>query len=221
VEATPLQLGWPVRCVDGTVGSLADVVIEPEERRITHLVVDDRESEARLVPAELLVQGRTRGRTVVLSCSSADFAALEPIRAFTYVRFDEFPSGDERTDVGVEDMVVVPSLGASEFGAYGGDLDDGYGVTYDRIPHGTAELRRSSLIVSADGQEVGKVDGLLVEGKQLTHVVLKSRHFFRTRALAIPIESVEAIETDRITVSLSKDALDGLPGVRSRRLPFT
>ena len=54
-EPTPLQLGLPVRCTDGRVGSLSDVVIDPTERRVSHLVVEAPNGAARLVPADLLV----------------------------------------------------------------------------------------------------------------------------------------------------------------------
>ena len=35
-----LELGSPVNCTDGPFGELADVVVDPTKRRVTHLVVD-------------------------------------------------------------------------------------------------------------------------------------------------------------------------------------
>ena len=57
-ELTPLQLGSPVRSNDGPAGSLSDVVIEPAERRVTHIVGEAPNGAARMVPAELLVTGQ-------------------------------------------------------------------------------------------------------------------------------------------------------------------
>jgi hypothetical protein len=116
--------------------------------------------------------------------------------------------------------MMVSSFGAAELGGYGGGLEEGYGITYDRIPAGSAELRRASMVVTADGQGVGHVDGFLVKDRQLTHVVLQGHYRWWTRPLAIGIDSVEAIETDRITVALSKDAVEAFRGARSRWLPF-
>jgi sporulation protein YlmC with PRC-barrel domain len=217
---TPLQLGRPVRCRDGTVGRLADVVIEPDGRRVTHLVVEDRDGAARLVPARLLVQRRSRNRTVELSCSSAEVGACESIRSFAYVGLDEFPRGDAQTDIGIEEMLVLPTLGAAEFGDYAGDAGAGYGVVYDRIPSGSAELRRASRVVSVDGRELGTVDGFLVADGRTTHVVLQTGRHGRPGAPAIPIEAVETIETDRVTVRLPKPAAGAVRGVRSRWLPL-
>lgn len=214
-ETTPLQLGRPVQCSDGVVGQLADVVVEPKQRRLTHLVVEEPEGRARLVPAHLLAQIHTRDLTVVLACTKADVLACESIRSFVYAGIYGFPRADEGSDVGVEETIVVPTLGG-ELTPYSGDLEESYGVTYDRIPTGSAELRRTSPVASADGHDVGHVDGLLLAGEQVTHVVLQTGHHFGTRPLAIPVDAVESIETDRVTLSMSKDAVDSLRRESSR-----
>src|SRR6478672_6727055 len=50
-----LELGSPVNCTDGPFGELADIVIDPTKRRVTHLVVapDGDHGKAKLVPIEL------------------------------------------------------------------------------------------------------------------------------------------------------------------------
>ncbi len=210
-DVTPLQLGRPVSCSDGPAGQLSDLVIDPSARQVTHLVVEAPNGAARLVPAELLVQGWAAGSEVVLSCSGADVSSLPTIRSFSYVGLETFPDSDERSDIGVEDLQVVPGFGA-ELGDFGSDFATGYAVTYDRIPPGSAELRRGSAVVSADGGEIGTVDGFLVAGARLTHVVLQHE------AAAIPIDSVTAIATDRITVSGPATAF---ADAGSRWLPLT
>jgi sporulation protein YlmC with PRC-barrel domain len=202
------------------VGRLGDVIVEPQERRVTHLVVAEPEGRARLVPAQLLRPKRTRNLTLLLSCSTADFLACESIRSFAFVGIDGFPKHDEHYDIGVEETIVVPSFGASEFGSDAADPEEGYGVTYDRIPTGSAELRRTSPILSSEGDGVGHVDGFLVDGDRLTHVVLQSGHGLRPQPVAIPVEAVESIETDCITLTMPKDTVASFRGGRSSWLPF-
>ena len=202
-ETTPLQFGLPVRCTDGRVGSLSDVVIDPNERRVSHLVVEAPNGAARLVPADLLEQGPAPGEAVFLSCSIEDVLSRATIRSFSYGGLEEFPRDDDRSDVGVEDMQIVPSFGVTEFGDFGADPWSGYALTYDRIPPGSAELRRGSMAVSPDGEEIGTVGGFLVAGDRLTHVVLQHPPT-GTGPAAIPIDSVAAIETDRITMALAE-----------------
>ena len=218
-ETSPLPLGREVSCSDGPVGRLSDVLVDPDARRITHLVVEDRDGTARLVPANLLRRGSRPGKTVVLACSSADVAGCEAIRSFSLVGLEGLPRGDDSHAVGVEDVQFLPGPGATELGDFAGDLAGTYGITYDVIPKASAELRRGSAVVSVEGDEVGKVDGFLVSGERLTHVVLQHKHFSHTGAAAIPIDSVTAIETDCITVAPAKDALDA-GGVFSGWLPF-
>ena len=218
-ETTPLPLGWPVLGSDGPLGRLTDVVVDPAERRVTHLVVEDRQGDARLVPVERLVQGRSPGRVVVLSCSGDDLASLDSIRSFSMLSPSEPPQGGEQTEVGVEDVVVVPGFGA-ELGLFGPEAASSYGLTYDLIPTGSAELRQESTVVSLDGEEIGGVDGFLVVGDRLTHVVLQRTHLTDKGAVAIPIDSVTAIETDRITVALRDDAELALRSASSHWLPF-
>jgi hypothetical protein len=211
-ETTPLQFGRPVEGSDGEVGRLTDVVVEPNERRVTHLVVEDPAGKARLVPAELLVRGREPDGPVVLSCSSADIAACASIRSFSYVDFGgEPPSKSDGTDVGVEDVLVMPSFGALGFGDYTGDFGGSYGVTYDSIPTGSAELRRDSLVVSESQEMLGTVDGLLVDGERLTHVVMQRAHAKDRTGVAIPVDSVIALDTDCVTVAPPTDGSDWRP----------
>ncbi|MGH3055699.1 MAG: hypothetical protein ACRDL7_12050, partial [Gaiellaceae bacterium] len=172
------------------------------ERRVTNHVVVDRAGKARVVPPELLVQERTAGGAVVLSCSSADFAALDSIRSFSYVGLGEGPHADRGSDVGVEDVTILPSFGDLALGDYAGDFGGAYAVTYDAIPSGSAELRSESMVLAENQELIGSVDGLLVEGQRLTHVVVQRTHLWNTGAAAIPIDSVVAIGTDSVTVSL-------------------
>jgi sporulation protein YlmC with PRC-barrel domain len=200
-ETTALLFGRPVESADGPVGRLTDVVVDPAERRVTHLVVEDSANKARLVAAELLVAGRDPDGPVVLSCSSADVAACPSIRSFSYVGFAGDPqTASEGNDVGVEDVLALPSFGSLGFGDYAGDFGGAYGVTYDSIPAGSAELRRDSIVVSASQEMIGNVEGLRVDGLALAEVVV---HRTRTKeTVAVPIESVVAIDTDCVTVGL-------------------
>lgn len=208
-ETTALHLGRPVEGSDGKLGKLTDLVVEPNERRVTHLVVEDRADAARLVPVELLVHGQPEGEAIVLTCSSTELEACASIRSFSYVGLTESPSEKEGTDIGVEDVEVLPGFGALSFGDFAGDVGSTYGVTYDSIPAGSAELRHESTVVSEDGKLIGNLEALLVEGQRVTHVVAHHAHLLGAdTSTTIPIDSVAAIETDRVTVALPPDGVD-------------
>jgi sporulation protein YlmC with PRC-barrel domain len=213
-----LRLGTHCRCSDDRLGTVADAVVDPATRRLTHLVVETGDNQARLVPVALLAREEGKRDEVALACTTEELLALEPIRRFAYLQFDEVPTGDGDADVGVEDALVFPSYGASELG--GAEADPAIGITYDRIPHGEAELRRTSAVVTADGEDAGHVDGLVVSDGRLTHVMVERGGLWSASTLTIPIEDVDTIATDSVTLRLSKDGLAGVPTVRTRRFLF-
>lgn len=173
-------------------------------------MVEDSTGKARLVPVELLVRERESDGPVVLSCSSTDLAACPSIRRFSYVSFGAEPQSEsesEGTEVGVEDVIPMPAFGALAFADYAGDLGGAYGMTYDAIPPGSAELRRDSIVVTESQELIGNVEGLLVDGTRLTHVLLRRARHGDRKPVPIPAESVVAIDTDCVTVTGSADAV--------------
>ena len=118
------------------------------------------------------------------------------------------------------DGISAARLMLSILRAYAGEDESAYGLTYDSIPSGSAELRSESMVVAENQETLGNVDGVLVEGQRLTHVVVQRTHLWNTGAAAIPIDSVVAIGTDSVTVSLSDDTVDALDGAYPPWLPF-
>jgi sporulation protein YlmC with PRC-barrel domain len=214
-----LDLGSPVRCADGDLGELADVVIDPTTRRVTHLVValhhqaDDR---ARLVPVERAGAAGDADAAITLDCSIADVKKLEPLHEVAYLRLDEFPVADPDWDVGVEDMLALPYYQGLESQPI--EADPHVMVGYDRVPKGAVEIRRASEVYASDGAHLGHVDGFVVDhDDHISHVVLERGHLWGTRDVAIPIGAVAKVETDVVGLSLSKDEVGRLPARRVHR----
>jgi hypothetical protein len=217
-----LELERPVHCADGGAGTLADVVVDPVQRRVTHLVVRAPEPDltARLVPFQLVTASDDSARELCLSCTAAELAKLDPVREYAYLPLDELPEGSQDWDVGVEDVMVVPNYEAAELGVYAAEVDPNVGVTYDRVPKGEVEIRRTSGVQSADGHHLGDMVAFLVDAGAITDVVLASGHLWRTRNVTVPIGAVATIETNAITLGLSKDEVGKLAGARAQRWRF-
>lgn len=214
-----LELGNPVRCIDGPFGDLADVVIDPIRRRVTHLVVEPhhRHGLARLVPVDLAAAER---RGISLRCTLEDADHLSPVQDFAYLRFGELPANDPDWDVGIENVLALPYYGYAGLGDELMDTDPHVPMTYDRVPKGEVEIRRASEVTSVDGHHLGHVDGFLVDGEdQITHVVLERGHLWGRREVTIPIGVVTRVETDSVTVRLTKDEVGAFPAVPVHRWP--
>jgi sporulation protein YlmC with PRC-barrel domain len=216
-----LELGKPVRCTDGVVGELADIVIDPIEKRVTHLVVRSHHGDdARLVPIDLADAAGEGSHEISLRCTIGEVHALSDVQEFAYLRLGETPTSDPDWDIGVQDVLALPYYTGTGFGEPIGPIDQNVGVTYDRVPKGEVEVRRSSGVVSSDGQYVGEVDGFLVDDDEhITHFVLERGHLWGRREVTVPIGAVAKVESDTVTVDLSKDELAALPSHRVHRWP--
>jgi sporulation protein YlmC with PRC-barrel domain len=212
-----LELGTPVVCAGEVVGALADIVVDPVANRVTHVVVSRKggPSESRLVPVASVDQATADGR-IELSCSPAELDALPHVEEFAYVRTERLPKDDPDWDVGVQDVLALPYYDA--VGMPYGDGISVLGVTYDRVPKGEVEVRRSSRVLAADGHYIGDVDGFLVdEAQNITHFVLERGHLWGRREVTVPIGAVEKVASDEVTLSLSRDEVGALPSHRVHR----
>jgi sporulation protein YlmC with PRC-barrel domain len=212
-----LELGSPVDCTDGSFGKLADLVVDPVQRLVTHLVVEPphRHGQARLVPAELASAGEDR---ITVRSTVEEVRRMPEVEDYAYVRSGELPLEDPDWDVGIQTVLVHPYYDAVGYGGPPPDYDPNLAIVYDRIPKGEVEIRRSSDVLSADDHRLGRVDGFLVDGEDaITHLVLERGHLFGRREVTIPIESVGSVATDAITLALTKDEVGRLPAVPVRR----
>ena len=215
-----LELGCPVTCTDGAFGKLADVVIDPTTRRVTHLVVEPRgePDAARLVPVDRVVRDEAHPDELALAATVADADRFERLRESSYLRLDEFPAEDPDWDVGIEEAYALPYYtGGDALGAAPLDVDHVM-ATYDRLPKGEVEIRRASAVITSDGHRAGHVDGFVVDrDQQITHVVLQHGHLWGRREVAIPIAAVDRVESDTIVLALSADEVGALEPVRVGR----
>jgi len=209
-----LHLDGHVETSDGARGTLADVIIDPVRRAVTHVVVraGDPDPTARLVPLALVSVDAAWKCT--LSCTTAEFEQLEAVQGYAYLPVDERPAPDADWDVGVEDVVMMPSYQGADLGVYTAEIDPNVGVTYDRVPKGEVEIRRTSVVASSDEHELGAVDAVVVEDGRITHVVVEKGHLWWHRAVSVPIESVATLETNAIGLSLGKAEFGKLPSTK-------
>jgi hypothetical protein len=202
-----LEFGQDVSCTDGAIGRLTDFVVDPRPHRITHLVVQPKHApaKARLVPIELARAGEGG---IQLECAMAEVWQLPPVREVASFQLGQFPTADSDSDVGIQDVSVLPY-----FGPGGGGVDCQTDpapemlMTYDRVPKGEVEVRRQSSVVTADGHHAGHVDGFVVKGDAITHIVVQRDRLWRRRTRSIPIEAVAALRTDEVTLRLSASDL--------------
>src|SRR5215213_9431227 len=143
-----LELGCAVHCTDAPAGELADVVVDPLSRRVTHLVVQPHGERdgTRLVPVE---RAGAAANGIQLDCLVAEVSTFDAVHESQYLRVGQLPVTDPDWEVGVADFLALPLY--RDMDGMGGvvDPDPHEIVSYDRIPRGEVELRRASAVTSS------------------------------------------------------------------------
>jgi uncharacterized protein YrrD len=209
-----LVLGSTVRCSDGAVRELADLVVDAQGRRVTHIVVQPkhRHEAARLVPLELAsedVDGLS------LYCTEEMLDKLEPVREYAYLPAGAKPEEGGEWDVGVEDVLVVPSFEPLDVAEP--ELDPNVNLMYDRVPKGEVELRLTSSVYSSDEHHIGSVNGVVVgdDGVIAALNVLRG-HLWWHRELSVPVDAIASLENDLATLAVEKRELKQYPARKAR-----
>ena len=205
-----LNIGATVRCQDGACGRLDKVVIDVHTQRITDLVVKKGLllSTDRVIPIDKVEHADAE--EVRLSLSAGELAEYPEYREIEYTepspgaQAGAYDRGEVRcynaTYTYACDTPVVPSVRHRIHP----------GLDADR-----AVVERGTRVLNEHG-EVARVDHVLVdpEEDEVTHLVL--RRGLIPRYYILPIDQVDQLGTDVITISLSVDQIEALPGYHRR-----
>jgi uncharacterized protein (DUF952 family)/sporulation protein YlmC with PRC-barrel domain len=201
-ESTPFTIGAKAHCSDGDCGRVTQVVIDPIDDRVTHLIVEPehRQGLGRLVPLEL---SEVKGDRVELRCSRAEFDRLADAEEVRFLEGIEGYQGYEP-----DQTLLWPYFGGNT----------SVPVVVDTLPVGEVAIQRGEAVHASDGP-IGEVEGLIVDpgNHHVTHVLLKEGHLFGRKEVAIPIHAVTSVTEDGIRLSATKQEIEDLPPADLRR----
>jgi len=194
---TPLTIGADVSCTDGVCGKVNRLVIDPHAGTVTHLVVNDRQLQGRLVPLSLVDVDVTTGQ-IRLRCATAEFGKLYPADV----------------TVSLLDNDADPESSKNQWLLYsvGRRLLDPPSVTHDTLPSGELAVRGGDHVHATNGS-IGQIQGLVIDsdGHQVTHVLLQEGHVLGSKVVAIPIGAVTGVNENGFQLNITKQQVKDLP----------
>jgi sporulation protein YlmC with PRC-barrel domain len=196
-----VPLDVKVLCEDYECGRSIELVIDPEDQELTHVVVREHEMphEERLVPIEYIEYSTPS--MIQLSCKLKRFQ-----------EFDLYCEKELLPDTRVNP--VYDYLG----NAYVFPLNKQIVVEHKSVPKGELPLVHHARIEALDGH-LGRLDELLVdpETDRITHLVMTEGHLFGSRDVSIPVTAIEEFDEYRIKLKLTKDEIRKLPEISIQR----
>jgi len=193
-----------VECTDGACGRSTTVVVNPVNRSVTHVAIEDKslpDNTTRLVPMANVAE--VTDDRIRLSCTRADVAKLGPFVVADFIQ--QSPSG----------------------GAY--SSGDGYSAGYvfddtaydaveeQEIPEGELGLYGGMHVEASDGR-VGTVDQLVLDPKSgaITGLVMRKGHLWGSKDVTVPVGQIESVDGDAVHLKLDTSAVGALPAMKVR-----
>lgn len=180
-----------VVCIDGGAGTTKALIIDPLQRRLTHIAVRGHglADWERLVPIDLVE--RASEDTIWLRSTRDELRGLDNFIEAEYV--DLGNSGAWLAYEWSNPWSIIVS---------------------ERVPEDERALHRRSRVEATDGS-VGHVEGLIVDApdQRITHVVAQTHDFLSRQEVAVPVANVERFFTDHVFLRLARRDVESLPHV--------
>jgi uncharacterized protein YrrD len=190
------KLGAQVRCKDEPCGGLTGLVVNPDSRQVTHLIVKEGFLFTRSSVLPLNAVQRTLGADIDISITSQEFDQYPEYRVVTY----------EAPAEGYEQPVVS----GTAYGTGGTVVPMVKRKIREGIDVGQVVIEERMRISNLDGK-IGQIEHVIVdrESHNITYLVVHRGLIFSER-LMIPISMVEELHEDGITVEGTNEALERL-----------
>ena len=211
-----IPLNVKVTCIDGNCGKSSHVIINPLNRTITHIVVQDKdfpESSKRLVAIDRVIA--TDHKSIQLKCTTHELAQMEKFTETHYINSDaaEYSAFSSPDNIFDEfDLYSMWPYVYDQGGIYSVPVEE------ERIPLGEIAVRRGADVEATDGH-VGRVDEFVIDPKDghITHLVIREGHLWNKKELTLPLSAIAEMEEDLVRLNIDKKTVKSLPAIPVKR----
>jgi uncharacterized protein YrrD len=196
------------------IGSIERVVLNPETKEVTHLVVEKGILFAtnKVIPIEYV--NMEAGERITLEKNAEELEVLPSYDPESYINLDKtnYPDQDQNIDA----LYWYPPLYHSWWTTMGGSPGvypkPKFVKTENVIPDETVALEEGAKVISRDGEHIGNVEEVIVETAEYlaTHIVVSEGLFLKERKL-VPTIWITDVDEDQVTLSVDSDLFERLP----------
>ncbi|OEU52018.1 MAG: hypothetical protein BA872_08785 [Desulfobacterales bacterium C00003060] len=195
-----IRLNAHVECLDGRIGRLENIILNPHTERVTYLVVreNDIANTLRLVPENAIKEASPD--TISLSISKKKFDRMK-----NFIHEEYIPSNIM--------LYMAEDAGWDSLGTPAALI-----IEHEAIPAGGLVVHKGAGVFATDGH-VGRVDEFLVEKKtgRITHLILREGHLWGKKDISVPINQVDRYEDGKAYLTIDRDAVKDLPLIDIKR----
>ena len=196
-----LPIDAKVLCADGLGGRSTRVIVNPVTRKVTHLVVRERDLRRteRLVPIGHI--RATVDGAIYLDCTRQELAKMERPPE-TELVWADIPGLDEP-----HPYLLSPDIACKLSMVRRGSL-----------PEGELCIRRGARVQATDGK-AGSIDEIAITpgNGEITHLLLRAGYPWGWKEVAVPVSEIDRLEERTVHLKLDRKGVEALPSVQVRR----
>lgn len=183
-------------------GNLRRVVIDPESKAVTHIVVERGFLFKNDKVIDVAKVAETSEDRVALNCTVDELKEMSPLDIEHYVPLSGTAGGGQ----------YDPLPG----GVYSNSAPDRMiKETLRTIPEQLVALKEGARVTSSDDKQVGNIEHLFTEPEtgKVTHFIISQGSLSKARK-SIPYDWVKMISDDEVSLTVEAQQVDGLPEVQ-------
>ena len=209
-----LMQGVKVNTLDGQdMGHIDRVVIDPQTKAITHVVVRKGSLFARdkVIPIDLIDSADKE--SVLLGQKADDLPEFPDFEEEHFVLANEEWKDSPSWATDAAALLWYPPLEAGPLGQYPNYPEPvAYSQTERNIPPGTIPLKEDAKVISEDGRHVGNIERIVTAtwADRATHLIISGGLVLKDRRL-IPIDWVTNVSEDEVHLAVGARFLSTLP----------
>jgi len=203
-----IPMNVDVYCSDGLCGRSSQVIVNPTNKQITHLVVKEKQAPHTEYMAPIQQVVDSTPDMIKLRCTLAGLETMDPFIHIDTIQNDAKSMGFPSEGYG---LAGNPAMG---YATMPYDPGERFMVTVktEAVPDGEVALTHSAHIHASDGQ-VGQLDGFLIDSSsgQTMYLVLREGHLWGQKDVSIPVAQIDHMKEDSVYLKLDKQSIGALP----------